>query len=74
MGLFLHISRPHLDWVEVGGHNDLVQGSCQPGGQLGLPLQPLWSGVVLQPCPREEVVDHCDTVVLAWKEDVQVKT
>lgn len=44
-------NRPHLDRVEVGGHDDLVQGSCQPRGQLGFPLQPLWSGVVLQPRP-----------------------
>ena len=59
--------RPHLDRVQVGGHDDLVQGCCQPGGQPGLPLLALWSGVVLQPRPGEEVVDHGDAVVLAWR-------
>lgn len=63
--LFHLISRPHFDRVDFGGHDDPLQGSCQPGGDLGLSLQPLWSGVVLKPCRREEVVDHCQTIVLA---------
>lgn len=72
LGVGMLISRPHLDWVEVGCHDDLVQWSCQPRGQFGLPLQPLWSGVVVQPHPRKEVVDYCYTVMLAWK-NVQVE-
>lgn len=59
----------HLDRVEVGAHDDLVEGPCQFGGQLGLLLQPLAYGVILQLGPRKEVVDHRHTVVLPWGEE-----
>ena len=55
----------YLDWVEVGGHDDLVERPSQFGGQFGFPLQPLGPGEILQPRQREEVVDHCHTVMLA---------
>lgn len=69
-------SSSHLDWVQVGCHDDLVQGSCQLRGQLGFLFLPLRSGVELQPRPREEVVDHCHTVVLTWmkSEEVHVRS
>lgn len=38
----------YLDRVEVGAHDDLVQGSGQFGRQLGLLLQTLGLGVVIQ--------------------------
>lgn len=61
----------YLDWVEVGAHDDLVQRSSQLGRQLGLLLQALGLGVVIQPCSGEEVVDDGHTVMLAWR---KVKT
>lgn len=54
----------YLDWVQVGAHDDLVEGSGQFGRQLGFFLQTLGLGVVIQSGTGEEVVDHRDTVVL----------
>lgn len=58
----------YLDRIQVGAHDDLVEGPCQFGWQLGLFLQTLSLGVVIQSGTGEEVVDHCDTVVLTWGE------
>lgn len=57
----------YLDWVEVGAHDDLVQRSGQLGWQLGLLLQTLCLGVVVQPGSGEEVVDDGHTVMLAYR-------
>lgn len=56
----------YLDRVQVGAHDDLVEGSGQFGRQLGFLLQTLGLGVVIQSGTGEEVVDHSDTVMLPW--------
>lgn len=65
-------SSSHLDWVEVSCHDDSVQGSCQLRRQLGFLFLPLRSGVELQLRSREEVVDHCHTVMLTWMKSEEV--
>lgn len=57
----------YLDWVQVGAHDDFVERSSQFGRQLGLLLQTLGLGVVIQSGSGEEVVDHSHTVVLTWR-------
>ena len=58
-----------LHRVEVGGHDDLVEGSRQLGGQLGFSLLALRCGEVVQSRPGKEVIDHAHTVVLACNEN-----
>lgn len=57
----------YLDRVQVGAHDDFVERSGQFGWQLGLLLQTLGLGVVIQSGSGEEVVDHGHTVVLTWR-------
>lgn len=57
----------YLDRVQVGAHDDFVERSGQFWQQLGLLLQTLGLGVVIQSGSREEVVDHGHTVVLTWR-------
>lgn len=57
----------YLDRVQVGAHDDFVERSGQFGQQLGLLLQTLGLGVVIQSGSGEEVVDHSHTIVLTWR-------
>ena len=59
----------HLHRVEVGCHDDLVEGSRQLGGQLGFLVLALRCGEIVQPRPGKEVIDHTHTVVLACNEN-----
>lgn len=57
----------YLDRVQVGAHDDFMKRSGQFERQLGLLLQTLGLGVVIQSGSGEEVVDHGHTVVLTWR-------
>ena len=47
MQLRWNIHCSYLDRVEVGAHDDLVEGPSQFGRQLGLFLQPLGLGIIV---------------------------